>query len=66
MAGYVVNIEDETLKIENFRKVLNTAKNSHQSPRAFPNQGGDSWFNFSDTTQQPNDMREHARTSMTW
>ena len=28
MAGYVVNIEDETLKNENFRKVLNTAKNS--------------------------------------
>ena len=28
MAGYVVNIEDETLKNENFRKVLNTANNS--------------------------------------
>ena len=28
MAGYVVNIEQETLQNENFRKVLHTAENS--------------------------------------
>lgn len=28
MAGYVINIEKETMQNDNFRKVLNTAKNS--------------------------------------